>query len=170
MRLLRAANGVEAYGGYFRLFGVGPRPVRRHARAGTTPASGSSAWGDRADGWLCSRRDRLGRPVRLRGRRRPVRGDPTVYRLDAFRLEPEPIAACFGDFLAGEFARNAAAPRDEMMVEARLRFGDLEPSRQLAYVPPLLAGGDEDLANVVELVARDAMTLAGETHSALTAA
>jgi hypothetical protein len=64
------------------------------------------------------------------------------------------------DFLRDELARNATAPRDETTVAARLRFGDLEPSLQLSYVPSLLAGGDEDLAHVVELGAREAMTLA----------
>ena len=40
---------------------------------------------------------------------------------------------------------------------------------QLAYVPSLLAGGDEDLAHVVELGAREAMTLAGDSYRSLAA-
>ena len=114
------------------------------------------------------RRDRLGRPVRLRhGGDDPLEFDATVYRLDACRLEAEPVAACFADFLRDELARNATAPRDETTVAARRRFGDLEPSVQLTYVPSLLAGGDEDLAHVVELGAREAMTLAGDSYRAL---
>jgi hypothetical protein len=165
-RLLSLTNGVDAYGGYLRVFGVGPWSVR-DMRRWNDPEGWRRAWDGGADGWWFIGETAWGDQYAYAAGDDPFRFDATVYRLDASRLEAEPIAAGFSEFLAGEFTRNAAAPRDEMMVEARRRFGDLEPSRQLAYVPPLLAGGDEDLANVVELGAREAMTLAGETHSAL---
>jgi hypothetical protein len=168
-RLLSLTNGLDAYGGYLRLFGVGPWSVR-DMRRWNDRNGWRRAWAGQADGWWFIGETAWGDQYAYAAGDDPFAFDTTVYRLDASRLEPEPIAAGFGEFLAGEFARNAASPRDEMMVEARRRFGDLEPSRQLAYVPALLAGGDEDLANVVELGAREAMTLAGETLSALTAA
>jgi hypothetical protein len=127
------------------------------------------AWGGRAEGWWFIGETAWGDQYAYATGDDPLEFDATVYRLDACRLEAEPIAACFGDFLRDELARNAAAPRDETTVAARRRFGDLEPSVQLTYVPSLLAGGDEDLAHVVELGAREAMTLAGDSYRALAA-
>jgi hypothetical protein len=168
-RLLSLSNGLDAYGGYFRVFGVGPWSVR-DMRRWNAPDGWRRAWSGPADGWWFIGETAWGdQYAYATGGEDPLEFDATVYRLDACRLEAEPIAACFGDFLRDEVARNAAAPRDETTVAARRRFGDLEPSVQLAYVPSLLAGGDEDLAQVVELGAREAMTLAGDSYRALAA-
>ena len=168
-RLLSLTNGLTVYGGYFRLFGIGPGATR-DMRGWNAWSCWGHAWVGRADGWWCFGETAWGDQYAYATcGDDPLEFDATVYRLDACRLEAEPIAACFGDFLRDEVARNAAAPRDETTVAARHRFGDLEPSVQLTYVPSLLAGGDEDLAHVVELGAREAMTLAGDSYRALAA-
>jgi hypothetical protein len=51
-------------------------------------------------------------------------------------------------------------------VSARERFGEIDPNQQLAYVPSLLLGGDDDLANVVTLGVREAMAAAGGAYRA----
>jgi hypothetical protein len=165
-RLLSLTNGLEGYGGYFRLFGLGPWSVR-DMRRWNAPRGWRSAWCGRADSWWCFGETAWGDQYAYARSEHPLDADQTVFRLDAHRLEPEPVAACFADFLGEEFTRNAFGPRDEMTVEARERFGDLDPALQLAYVPSLLLGGDEDLANVITLPAREAMTLAGEAYRGL---
>jgi hypothetical protein len=164
-RLLSLTNGLDAYGGYFRLFGVGPWSVRDMARW-NAPSGWRSAWGARADGWWFIGETAWGDQYAYRVGDDPLALDTTVYRLDACRLEPEPIAEGFTAFLAGEFTRNAAAPRDDSTVAARERFGDIDPNLQLTYVPSLLLGGDEDLANVVTLGSREAMAAAGDAYRA----
>ena len=49
-RLLSLSNGLDAYGGYFRVFGVGPWSVR-DMRRWNAPDGWRRAWGGRADGW-----------------------------------------------------------------------------------------------------------------------
>lgn len=164
-RLLSLTNGLDAFGGYFRLFGVGPWSVR-DMRRWNDPRGWRAAWGARADGWWCFGDTAWGDQYAYACGDDPFAIDTTVYRLDACRLEPEAVADDFCEFLAGDFARSAAAPRDEATVAARERFGDLDPNQQLTYVPSLLLGGGDDLANVVTLGAREAMAAAGETYSA----
>jgi hypothetical protein len=169
-RLLSLTNGLDAYGGYFRLFGVGPWSVR-DMRRWNDPAGWRAAWTGRAEGWWCFGETAWGDQYAYATGGDPLEPERTVYRLDACRLEPEPVAGSFSEWMAGEFARDAQDPRDEMTVSARERLGQVDPALQLAYVPPLIAGGDEDLANVVALPAREAMTLAGEAlHAAVAAA
>jgi hypothetical protein len=164
-RLLSLTNGLDAYGGYLRLFGLGPWSVR-DMRRWNAATGWRSAWDGRADGWWCFGETAWGDQYAYALGDDPLEPDTTVYRLDACRLDAEPVADSFGEFLRDDFARNAVQPRDDMTVAARDRFGELDPGTQLAYVPSLLLGGDEDLANVVTLGAREAMTLAGETHRA----
>ncbi|HYW28808.1 MAG TPA: hypothetical protein VE824_03280 [Gaiellales bacterium] len=164
-RLLSLTNGLDAYGGYFRLFGVGPWSVR-DMRRWNSRDGWRSAWEGRADGWWCFGETAWGDQYAYAAGDDPFSVDTTVYRLDACRLEPEAVADDFGEFLGGEFARNAAAPRDDATVAARERFGEIDPNQQLAYVPSLLLGGDDDLANVVTLGAREAMAAAGEAYRA----
>jgi hypothetical protein len=164
-RLLSLTNGLDAFGGYFRLFGLGPWSVR-DMRRWNAPQGWRAAWNGRADGWWFFGETAWGDQYAYACGNDPFAVDATVYRLDACRLEPEAVAEGFGEFLACELARNAAAPRDDVTVAARERFGEIDPNQQLAYVPSLLLGGQDDLANVVTFGAREAMAAAGETYSA----
>jgi hypothetical protein len=165
-RLLSLTNGLTVYGGYFRLFGIGPGAVR-DMRRWNAPGCWRHAWASpqaRAGEWWFFGETAWGDQYAYAGSDDPLACDPTVYRLDVCHLEPEPIADSFADFLGGELARNATGPRDEMTVAARDRLGDLDPGLQLAYVPSLICGGDEDVANLVALPARAAMIAAGRAH------
>ena len=136
-------------------------------RRWNAPGGWQAAWRGRADCWWCFGETAWGDQYAYARSDDPLAVDHTVYRLDACRLDPEPVAADFDEFLREEFGRNALGPRDDMTVEARERFGELDPTLQLAYVPSLLLGGDDDLGNVITLPAREAMTLAGESYRSL---
>jgi hypothetical protein len=118
----------------------------------------------RAEGWWFFGETAWGDQYAYAASDDPLSADQTVYRLDVCHLEPEPIADDFGDFVRGELTRNAVEPRDEMTVAARERLGDLDPNTQLAYLPSLMSGGEEDVANLVTLPARAAMVAAGMTR------
>ena len=137
-RLLSLSNGLDAYGGYFRVFGVGPWSVR-DMRRWNAPDGWRRAWGGRGRRLVVLRRDRLGRPVRLRRRRRSagVRRDrlpagrvPAGGGADRGRLRRVPARRVP--------ARTRPARATRLTVAARERFGDRMPL-QLTYVPSLLA-------------------------------
>ena len=163
-RLLSFSNGLTCYGGYFRLFGIGPAATR-DLRRWNRPGSWRNAWDGRADGWWCFGETAFGDQYAYAAGDDPFVSDHTVYRLDVCHLEPEPIAGCFGDFLCGELARNAVDPHDPTTVVARERLGDVDPGDLLSYLPSLLEGGDEDVANLVRLPAAAAMVAAGRAHA-----
>jgi hypothetical protein len=164
-RLLSLTNGLTVFGGYFRLFGVGPGSTR-DMRRWNAPGTWRHAWDGRADGWWCFGETVWGDQYANAAVDDPFSLDQTVYRLDVCHLEPEPIAGGFAEFLREDLARNAVDPRDEMTVAARERFGDLDADTQLAYLPSLTAGGEEDVANLATLPARAAMVVAGRAHRA----
>jgi hypothetical protein len=164
-RLLSLTNGLAVYGGYFRLFGIGPGATR-DMRRWNAWTCWRHAWSEdgRADGWWFFGETVWGDQYAYATSDDPLAVDRTVYRLDVCHLEPEPIADGFADFLRDELARNAVDPRDEMTIAARERLGDIDPGTQIAYVPSLVTGGEEDVANLVTLPARAAMVAAGRAH------
>jgi hypothetical protein len=164
-RLLSFSNGLTAYGGYFRLFGIGAGATR-DMRRWNLPGTWRHAWAGRADGWWCFGETAWGDQYAYATGDDPLSPDTTVYRLEACRLEPEPIADGFAEFLCCELAPNAAGPRDHMTIAARERFGELDAGTQVTYLPSLLMGGEEDVGNLVTLPARVAMVAAGHAHRA----
>jgi len=162
-RLLSLTNGLTVFGGYFRLFGIGPGAAR-DMRRWNIPTTWRHAWDGGADGWWFFGETGWGDQYAYAVSDDPLSVDRTVYRLDVCHMEPEPIAAGFAEFVRGELARNAVDPRDETTVAARARLGDLDPATQLSYLPSLMEGGEEDVANLVTLPARAAMVAAGHAH------
>jgi hypothetical protein len=160
IELLRMANGIAAYYGYFRLFGVDcvdcinltwwnenetwkfawPQHVRRYLSFGET------AWGDQ----FAYDTEAL------------ARGDATVFLLDGFEMEAEPIAESFAGFLTAEFLRQAENPYDSMTRAAKERVGPLEWNEHVTYIPSLLLGGDERIENVTKMNARASMIVNGD--------
>ena len=165
-RLLSLTNGLTVYGGYFRLFGIGPGATR-DMRRWNAWTCWRHAWDVRAEGWWCFGETAWGDQYAYAVSDDLLSVDRTVYRLDVCHLEPEPIADGFADFLRGELARNAVDPRDEMTVAARERLGDIDPNIQIAFLPSLIAGSEDDAADLVTLPARAAMVAAGRARRRL---
>lgn len=166
LRLLSLANGLDAYGGHLRLFGLGPGGLR-DMRWWNHPEGWRRTWCGRTDGWWFIGETAWGDQYAYAVPEDPLQFDGTVYRLDADRMEPEPVADTFAEFLRSEIGRNAVAPRCEATVAARERFGDLDVDTQLVYVPTLLEGGDDDPAHLAVLPAGTAMALRGSAYGSL---
>lgn len=163
LRLLSLTNGLDAYGGHVRLFGIGPGGLR-DMRWWNHPEGWRRTWCGRTDGWWFIGETAWGDQYAYAMPEDPLLFDGAVYRLDADRMEPEPVAESFAEFLRWEIGRSAVLPRSDATVAARERFGDLDPDSQLAYVPTLLEGGDDDPANLVVLPAGTAMALRGRAY------
>jgi hypothetical protein len=160
VQLLQSANGASGYYGYFRLFGIGcprcidlvwwndhetwkfawPRQISRYL------AFGETGWGDQYAYDI----DAL------------LRGDSTVFLLDAFEMSPEQIASNFSDFLSNEFARQADEPYDSITKVAASRIGPLHWNEHVTYIPSLLLGGEERIENVHRIDARASMIINGD--------
>ena len=151
LRLLQRSNGLEGYDGYYRLFGLG-RGAGMCMQDWNRPALWKEAWQGRADGYLCFGETGWGDQYAYRA------GEPggEVVRIEAFSMEPEPVAGSFGEFMRGVFLPCAVKPRDELTVQARARFGRLPLADHVTFLEPPLAG-ELDPARVVRMPAVAAM-------------
>lgn len=159
--LLKLANGLSTYGGYFRLFGCSsPATIDMlewNAREQWTFAwnkplgefwfFGETAWGDQ----YAYRREEL----------RPA-SSPRVYFLEAITMNAHVIADDFSVFLEREFLGNALRPYDDALVAARRRLGNLAPLEHVVHVPSPLITGDENLGSVSKLDAVASMIISGD--------
>ncbi|KQW83857.1 SMI1/KNR4 family protein [Brevundimonas sp. Root1279] len=165
LEFLIQANGLTAYAGYYRLFGVdAPNGCMI---SWNQPEMWKFAWAGRCDqywsfgetGWGDQYAYRLGDPA-----------DQNVYYLDAFAMTAEPIVASFTEFLQSEFLTCAVKPFDEMTARARERFGQLPADAHLVYSPSILLGGAEHLDRIQMMPARAAMIVNGDIAVQLDAA
>ena len=156
MRLLARSNGVEAYGGYFRVFGLGAG-AGIDLLAWNEPSLWKRAWNGRADGWLCFGETGWGDQYAYRGET----GGGTVFRLDAFSMESEPIASGFAEWVRRVLLPNAQRPRDELTLTARERLGRLPLAEHVTFLRPP-DGCEVDPATVARVPAVAAMRAAAD--------
>lgn len=159
--LLQLSNGVEAYSGYVRLFGLY-----------TTESIDSVlwnqhdfwkfAWGNRCSAFWCFGETAWGDQYAYAVESLKAGRDAKVYFMDALSMTPEVVAASFAEFLQNEFVRSAKEPYDAMIKQARQKLGPLEVPCHLVYVPSVLLGGTEEIANVQKMNARSAMICNGD--------
>jgi hypothetical protein len=166
---LKLSNGVEAYRGYFRLFGaytsetidsvVWNQAETWKFALGTRCSDfwcfGETAWGDQYAYSLESLREG---------------GDTRVYFLESSSMTPRIWAPSFAEFFDKEFVRSAKLPYDSMTRQAYQKLGMIETNCHLVYTPSLLLGGTEDINNVQKLNARSAMICNGDVATELDAA
>jgi hypothetical protein len=159
--VLRESNGIEAYAGYVRLFGV--RTVESiDAIAWNERDCWKFAWGDRCSAYWCFAETAWGDQYGYALNELQAGGDVPVYFLDALSMSPQVVAPSFAEFWEKEFVRSAKAPYDSMLKQARQKFGPLELSSHLVYVPSILLGGTEDISHVQTMNARAAMICNGD--------
>jgi hypothetical protein len=159
--VLRWSNGVEAYAGYVRLFGI-------HTTESIDAVMWNEyefwkfAWGNRCSEYWCFGETPWGDQYAYSYRSLQGGSAPEVYFLDAVAMRPEIIASSFAEFFEREFLRSAKEPYDVMIKKARQKLGALDISSHLVYVPSLLLGGREEINNVQKMNARSAMICNGD--------
>lgn len=161
VEFLQWSNGLEAYAGYFRLFGIGPSAGVDAIRWNQDDCW-KFAWCDRCADYWCFGETAWGDQYAYAVD--SIRSDtaPKVYFLDAVSMTPEVISTSFAEFLEAEFLRSAREPYDAIIPLARQKFGPLEVGYHLTYVPSLLLGGTETVNNVTKMNARAAMIANGD--------
>lgn len=164
---LYESNGAYAYGGYLRLFGVGP-DAKLDAMMWNDPKCWKFAWESRCSDYFCFGETAWGDQYAY-SIPALMSGESQVYFLDCLSMTPTPIASTFAEFLENEFIRSANEPYDGMIKKAREELGDLEIGEHLIYVPSPLLGGTEEISNVRKMDARSAMICNGDIASQLDA-
>ena len=158
--VLEASNGMETFGGYFRLFGLCTTECI-DACVWNETDYWKFAWQGRCSAYWCFGETGWGDQYAFD--RAALNGaECRVYFLDALSMTSEVIASSFSEFFEKEFIRCAEEPYDVVIRKARQKLGQLEPDSHLVYVPSILLGGSEDIANVQKMNARAAMVCNGD--------
>lgn len=163
--VLTHSNGIEAYAGYIRLFGL-QTTESIDAEVWNHQDYWKFAWGDRVVPYWCFGEtawgDQYAYSVESLGN-----GETTVYFLDALSMTPQVVAASFTEFLEKEFLRTAKDPYDEMIQQARQKLGPLDATSHVVLAPSVLIGGPEDINNAQMMNARSAMICNGDIATQL---
>lgn len=157
--LLTNVNGITAFGGYFRIFGLGKEPMT--LEGWNSPKTWKFAWPRHLGEYLCFAEDAWGDQYAYR-LDELNRKDPPVYWLESLMLEPEPWEPNFAAFLANDFLRNAVTPWDSNMLLARKRLGALRLDEHLVYSPSPLLTDETDPESIMKMPASAAMILNGD--------
>jgi hypothetical protein len=159
--LLCGSNGLTAYHGYYRMFGMG-RSRATDAFAWNHPECWRFAWDARCSPFWCFGETAWGDQYAYKVDDLRGRGSQPVYFLEGLAMTPEVIAASFSDFLHGELIRNAIEPYSEMTRLAKEKFGPIQASFHLVYSPSILLGGEDSIDNVQLMDAVTAMVFRGD--------
>src|SRR5580658_8064198 len=120
--LLRSSNGIEAYAGYVRLFGL-------YTMEGidsvlwNQPDYWKFAWENRCSAYWCFGETAWGDQYAYAVEALRGGTDAKVYFIDALSMTAEVVATSFTDFLQNEFLRSAKDPYDDMIKRARQKLG-----------------------------------------------
>ena len=167
--VLQWSNGLEFYAGYIRLFGL-YTAQRIDAVDWNDPECWKFAWADRCTAYWCFGETAWGDQYAYSLKERREGEDANVYLLDALSMTPQIVASSFVAFLRDELLPSARDPYDDLLKQARQRFGSLDVTSHLMYVPSVLLGGAEDINNVQIMNARSAMICNGDVAIQLDAA
>ena len=157
---LKESNGMQAYGGYFRLFGVGSG-TNVDICSWNNPNCWKFAWEYRCSDFMCFAETAWGDQYAY-NIPALMKGNSQVYFLDCLSMTPTVVASSFTDFFENEFVRSAENPYDVMIKEARQVLGDLKIGKHIIYNPSPLLGGAEESANIQIMEARTAMICNGD--------
>jgi hypothetical protein len=159
--LLKSSNGIEASDGYIRLFGLYTTEAI-DAVQWNKHDFWKFAWDDRCSPYWCFGETAWGDQYAYAVESLREGEAPAVYFMDALSMTSEVIAPSFAEFLHKEFVRTAKDPYDAMIKLAHKKLGPLEVGTHLVYVPSVLLGGTEDIANIQRMNARSAMICNGD--------
>lgn len=152
---LRATNGVEVYGGYVRVYGI-DREESADLKRWNDPDTWKFAWPPELRGYRCIAQTAWGDQFAY------ARDGKAIVLIDAEDGEVEPWADDFAHFLQVDVVAVQDDPREEAVIAARARLGDLPTDVLLSYVPSPLLGGEEDVEQLIKMEARYTMISKGD--------
>lgn len=161
--LLKITDGLECYGGYFRLFGLSDK---RKINLLSWNAEGlwKFSWGGRIQSFLCFGETAWGDQYAYRLNDAGEISSAEVYFIENLAMEPEIIASNFYSFFINEILPNSSDPYDAVLVDVRANLGDLSVDEHIVYMPSPLLGGREDPSNVQKMDAVTSMVVGGDLY------
>ena len=158
--LLSITNGLEFYGGYYRLFGT------NSAQAITLDSWNSDTlwreiWKDYVSGYYFFGMSAIGDQFAYRLKDGNIQS-PQVYYLDGITMDVIEIYDSFEAFFEREFVLKAQGGMESIFVSARERFGNLDLSTSCIYSPSLMIVNDPSVENLMLLPTKDVMTINGD--------
>lgn len=166
MTLLAITDGLECFGGYFRLFGLSEKR-RINMFSWNSNKLWKFSWGDKLQSYWCFGETAWGDQYAYRLDDKSGIDTTEIYFIECVTMVPEKIDDSFETFLAREILRNASNPYDEILVDVRAKLGDLPLDKHIVYVPSPLLGGAEDPSNVQKMDAIASMIVNGDLYSQL---
>lgn len=163
---LAMTDGVEVFGGYFRIFGLNPKR-RINLVSWNSKALWKFAWDGLLDDYLCFGETAWGDQYAYRFTDLQANSGIEIYYLDGITMSAGPVSDSFSDFIERAILRNAFDSHDVHTVQVRRRLGDLQLDEHVAYVPSLLIEGTEDPEKVMKLDAVGAMIINGDLYMQL---
>lgn len=167
--VLKQSNGLEVFGGYYRLFGAYTSECIDSV-VWNQAETWKFAWGTRCSGFWCFGETGWGDQYAYSVESLREGRDSKVYLLECSSMTPRVWAASFSAFLEKEFLRSAKLPYDTMTSQARQKLGPIEAHCHVVYIPSLLLDGTEDIKKVEKMNARAAMICNGDIAMGLEAA
>ena len=163
--LLSRTNGIEAAGGYVRLFGIGPG-AGVDMEAWNEPDLWKFSWQRFVTELFCFgcncwgyqfayRVDDLSSDV----------PDAPMHMLADIDRRIRPSDQTFEEYLYKGFLGNARQQRSEFGRRVRKKVGDLAPDELLTLAPHPIIGGPERVGNVMRMPAATVMVITGDTQS-----
>jgi len=122
--LLLRSNGIEVYGGYYRLFGVGCTESIDMVKW-NDPATWKFVWEERLRDYWCFAESAWGDQYAYRLDELGPGQEPSVYLLEGITMNAELVSRGLERFLMDEFLRCATEPYDDMVRAVRAALGDL---------------------------------------------
>ena len=158
--LLSITNGLEFYGGYYRLFGT------NSAQAITLDSWNSDMlwkdiWEDYVSGYYFFGMSAIGDQFAYRLKDGNIQS-LQVYYLDGITMDVIEIYDSFEAFFEREFVLKAQGGMESIFVSARERFGNLDLSTSCIYSPSLMIVNDPSVENLMLLPTKDVMTINGD--------
>ena len=163
---LQLSDGVMAYGGYFRIFGVKNHP-QLNLYNWNASETWKFAWKHVVDGFYCFGETAWGDQYAYSISDMKEDSESKVFFLEHITMKPEVISDSFEGFLENEFIRNAKTPYDDFIVQVRNKIGDISLDFHIIHNPSLLVSSEERIERVEKMDSVTSMVINGDLFSAL---
>jgi hypothetical protein len=164
--LLQRTNGIEAAGGYVRLYGVGPDAAGVDMEAWNEPELWKFSWPPFVTELFCFGGDCWGYQFAYRvADLSAAVSDAPIHMLAVSHRRIRPSNQTFEEYLYKGFLANAREQLSAFDGKVRKKVGDLAPGELLTLAPHPIIGGPERVGNVMKMPAATVMVLTGDTQS-----
>lgn len=161
LELLMLSNGLEFFGGYYRLFGA---DEKKHINLFSWNSTHlwKITWGKHVESYYFFGMSAIGDlfAYGLDSDRKILKNK--VYYLDGTTMDIIDIYGSFYEFFENEFINRYKGVMEEILVLARNKFGNLDTNISLIHTPTLFFADTPSVDNLMKIPTIDMMTINGD--------